>query len=135
MNYWQFGDYLAAGAGAHGKLSDSDGRVVRYRKPANPVTFMEQAGKAEAPAAAIEVGPDDLAFEFMLNALRLPGGFSADLYRERTGLDIGGLTPQIGQAVADGLLEEFEARAWRPTSTGFRFLNDLQARFLPAGTP
>ena len=131
LNYWQFGDYLAAGAGAHGKLTDASGATSRYRKPANPLQFMEQAERGEMLTSIASVPARDLAFEFMLNALRLSGGFSARLLRERTGIDSAYLGEPLGRAIADGLLEETDTGHWRPTGLGFRFLNDLQARFLP----
>lgn len=131
LNYWRFGDYLAAGAGAHGKLTDAGGAAFRYRKPANPLQFMEQAEPGEIDAVPEAIGKNDLAFEFMLNALRLSAGFTIDSFRQRTGLDPAAIGETIRQAQADGLLEESEPGAWRPTADGFRFLNDLQVRFLP----
>ncbi|HZW59448.1 MAG TPA: radical SAM family heme chaperone HemW [Woeseiaceae bacterium] len=145
LNYWTFGDYLAAGAGAHGKLSDAAGTVWRYRKPDHPRAYMlmmEHA--AAAPAAPRQdaagggdmprpLAPADVAFEYLLNALRLPAGFSAAHFSERTGLPVAAVEEQLGLAVADGLLEQPAAGCWRPSALGLRFLNDLQARFLPAG--
>lgn len=131
LNYWQFGDYLAAGAGAHGKLTDSGGRVSRYRKPANPLQFMERAERGELDAAPVTIEAADLAFEFMLNVLRLADGVPGELFLERTGLDPGLIEVPIRQAVADGLLQPLFDGRWRPTADGYRFLNDLQARFLP----
>ncbi len=84
LNYWQFGDYLAAGAGAHGKLTDNDGRVYRYRKPGSPLRYLERAEQDVASADAEPVSGPDLGFEFMLNVLRLGEGFSAELFAERT---------------------------------------------------
>lgn len=134
LNYWQFGDYLAAGAGAHGKLTSADGATTRYRKPLNPMSYMldmerQAAGASREPAERIAGA--DLAFEFMLNVLRLTDGFSADLFRSRTGLGIAAVKDAIDAAAADGLLEEVRPAHWRPSPLGFRFLNDLQARFLP----
>ena len=131
LNYWQFGDYLAAGAGAHGKLTAAAGAIVRYRKPSNPLQYMEMF-EGEAPASpATAVAAGDLAFEFMLNVLRLTDGFSAALFQDRTGVAIDAVRTGIGQAIREGLLEEPSPGTWRPTERGFRFLNDLQARFLP----
>jgi len=131
LNYWQFGDYLAIGAGAHGKLTSPGGDTVRYRKPANPLQYMEQAvsGRPESPPAP--VAGADLDFEFMLNVLRLSDGFSAQLLEDRIGDDRLRVRTTIDQAVADGLLESPSKGIWKPTTRGFRFLNDLQARFLP----
>jgi len=131
LNYWAFGDYLAAGAGAHGKLTDAAGLTIRYRKPANPARFMEQIESGTRETITNVVPAADLAFEFMLNALRLVDGFSAGLLRERTGLEVAEIDGPLRRAIDDGLMEETDPGHWRPTAVGFRFLNDLQARFLP----
>jgi len=125
LNYWTFGDYLAAGAGAHGKLTDRDARIVRYAKPANPRAYIE--GKAPAEPTPVT----DPEFEFMLNALRLTDGFDESLFERRTGLPAASLGPGIERASGAGLLEAAGGGSWRPTRRGFRFLNDLQGLFLP----
>ena len=130
LNYWQFGDYLGVGAGAHGKLTDIDKNVRRYQKPANPIAYMQQVEAVEVGAVLAKVDPDDLGFEFMLNALRLVDGVPVSLLRERTGLGEGALTAIIEVAVEDGLMEHPASGRLRPTTDGFRFLNELQARFL-----
>jgi oxygen-independent coproporphyrinogen-3 oxidase len=129
LNYWQFGDYLAAGAGAHGKITDPDG-VLRYRKVANPLQYM-QAMEAGEHGAEAEV-PDEagVLFEFMLNALRLVDGFSEAQFEARTGLSATRLAEEAGAALARGLIERSREGQWRPTDLGRRFLNDLQAEFL-----
>ncbi len=129
VNYWLFGDYLAAGAGAHGKVSGAEG-VLRYRKPANPLQYMLAM---EADGGAPESGlltDDDLVFEFMLNALRLNDGFLEALFVERTGLSTGRLAAAMSRPLEKGLVEREADGTWRPTSLGRRFLNDLQAGFL-----
>jgi oxygen-independent coproporphyrinogen-3 oxidase len=131
LNYWMFGDYLAIGAGAHGKLTDEDGVACRYRKTANPLAYIEEAESGRWQDTTTRINTEDLGFEFMLNALRLSDGFSEDDFRERTGLEVSAVLATISAAAADGLIEESRQGRWRPTSTGFRFLNDLQARFLP----
>ena len=131
LNYWQFGDYLAAGAGAHGKLTDRAGVIRRYRKPANPLTYMEQAESGAADAALAAVSTADAGFEFMLNALRLSKGVPLSLLTERTGLALGDINEPIEAAVADGLLFSPASGRLCPTPDGFRLLNELQARFLP----
>src|SRR5690606_15173839 len=83
LNYWRFGDYLGLGAGAHGKLTDAAGRVWRRVKPAHPRDYMERAESGGLPPAS-EVAADDLGFEFMLNALRLPEGFREADFTVRT---------------------------------------------------
>jgi putative oxygen-independent coproporphyrinogen III oxidase len=131
LNYWQFGDYLAVGAGAHGKLTGDDGSVSRYRKPANPLVYMEQVESGRIDVARSPVGDQDLGFEFMLNALRLMDGVPLSMLGERTGLEADSLTRTISAAVDDGLLEDPAGGVIRPTQDGFRLLNELQARFLP----
>ncbi len=129
VNYWLFGDYLAVGAGAHGKFT-TDGVVARYHKPLNPLQYMqtmEAGGTGVAPEAVVEA---DLVFEFMLNALRLADGFDEQLFVVRTGLRAETITAAATDALAKGLLERTGAGVWRPTSLGRRFLNDLQAGFL-----
>ena len=130
LNYWQFGDYLAAGAGAHGKIT-ANGEIRRYRKPAHPLSYIEQVDRLGSTLDMQTIAGGELAFEFMLNTLRLPEGFSRTLFTERTGADSQALDASIDAAVADGLLETVSPDFCRPTAVGLRFLNDLQARFLP----
>ncbi len=130
LNYWSFGDYLAVGAGAHGKYSDSSG-VRRYAKPANPLGYMqaiESGLVAEAPAA---LDDSQLMFEFMLNALRLVDGFDEGLIVARAGLSVGQIETATRAARERGLLARDEQAQWRPTALGRRFLDDLVAGFLP----
>ncbi len=129
VNYWLFGDYLAVGAGAHGKLSD-DGRVFRYRKPANPLQYMLVMEENPAGGELERVEDQDVLFEFMLNALRLSDGFHERVFLERTRLSAERLEEAASGAVARGLLERRTDSTWRPTDLGRRFLNDLQAEFL-----
>lgn len=133
LNYWSFGDYLAVGAGAHGKLSGADG-IHRYNKAANPVSYMqgiETGTSGELPPA---LGESELVFEFMLNALRLADGFEEALFEERTGLPAGSLRNAAAVAMKKGLIDRPGTAFWRPTELGQRFLNDLQAEFLPEST-
>ncbi|MGB5581931.1 MAG: radical SAM family heme chaperone HemW [Woeseia sp.] len=133
LNYWTYGDYLAAGAGAHGKLTDAEGRVSRYRKIAHPRAYIEQQlGVALSETPTEFVAEEDRLFEFMLNALRLPAGFSESLFEARTGLSAERLRPRLAALADRGLLTSGEAGNWRPSALGLRFLNDLQAAFLPA---
>ena len=131
LNYWQFGDYLAAGAGAHGKITDSNA-VLRYNKAANPQQYMKMMESGYHGASAEVPGEADLLFEFMLNALRLSNGFEESLFVERTGLGPDYLYAAASDALVDGLIGRSDAGIWRPTALGRRFLNDLQAQFLPA---
>ncbi len=129
LNYWLFGDYLAVGAGAHGKLTTATG-VHRYHKPANPLQYMIAQ---EAPATSNELKsltPSDLVLEFMLNSLRLSDGFSEDIFVARTGLSLSELEQATAEPRQKGLLERNEEGIWRPTELGSRFLNDLQSEFI-----
>jgi oxygen-independent coproporphyrinogen-3 oxidase len=130
LNYWSFGDYLAVGAGAHGKLSDASG-VRRYAKPANPQMYMECIEQRLAQPEPQRLTDAELRFEFMLNALRLADGFDESLFERRTGLAMAGLLPQLQSCREKGLLEQPRSGSWRATELGQRFLNDLQAAFLP----
>jgi putative oxygen-independent coproporphyrinogen III oxidase len=128
LNYWQFGDYLGIGAGAHGKLSFPD-RVTRHARAKQPNEYMKPDARVEesvVPAA-------ELPFEFMLNALRLVGGFDVALFSERTGLPFQIVQSRLEDMDKTGLV----ARDWKhvqPTERGRRFLNDLLEAFLPAGS-
>ena len=130
LNYWQFGDYLGIGAGAHSKLSFPH-RVVRQIRFRDPGKYMAQALAGAAIAQDEEVARDQLPFEFMLNALRLKEGFELARFGERTGLPLSAIERTLQQAEERGLV----TRDWqwvRPTARGFDFLSDLQALFLPA---
>jgi oxygen-independent coproporphyrinogen-3 oxidase len=131
LNYWRFGDYLGIGAGAHGKLTTAAG-VIRRWKVRHPERYLATAGGAAAVGGEDRVGGDDLAFEFLLNALRLTDGFDEPLFRERTGLDPAILRERLERAVARGLLVR-DARGIRATPRGARFLNDMLVDFLPPG--
>lgn len=133
VNYWLFGDYLAAGAGAHGKISDSSG-VCRYIKPANPLQYMKTIEAGEVRDGLMPIAASDLVFEFMLNALRLTDGFRESEFCEHTGLGVEVLANAMAGVVAKGMVSREEDSVWRPTTLGTRFLNDLQAEFLPRRT-
>ena len=126
LNYWRFGDYLAAGAGAHGKLTESEG-VRRYWRARQPRTYMDSAGGAVAGERRLAA--EDLRLEFMMNALRLTDGVPVALFVERTGLAEAALSDPLSRARAQGLLEDEPGRL-RPTARGRRFLNDLLGVFL-----
>jgi putative oxygen-independent coproporphyrinogen III oxidase len=128
LNYWQFGDYLGIGAGAHSKLSFAH-RVVRQVRYREPRLYMEHASTRHAVAQETEVGRADLPFEFMLNALRLKDGFLLQDFTDKTGLPVTALQKGLQAAEAKGLLERDFSHV-RPTERGFDFLNDLQALFL-----
>ncbi len=128
LNYWTFGDYLGIGAGAHGKLSFAE-RIVRQAKLKQPDSYMDGALAGSALAEEREVGPDELGFEFMLNALRLVGGVPAALFGERTGLGLAAIARPLDAVRRRGLLAEDPTRLVA-TPLGLRFLNDLTQAFL-----
>jgi len=128
LNYWQFGDYLGIGAGAHSKLSFAH-RVLRQVRLRDPRRYMEQALIGRPLAQEDEVARADLPFEFMLNALRLRNGFGLRDFTERTGLPLTAIEAALQEAERKGLIERDFARV-RPTQRGFDFLSDLQALFL-----
>ena len=126
LNYWEFGDYLGIGAGAHGKLSFAD-RVTRHERIKQPREYL--ASNAEVPQRVIEA--KELPFEFMLNALRLIDGFPQELFAARCGLPLSAVEAGLRAAEEKGLIER-DTRTIRPTGRGRRFLNDLLELFLPA---
>ena len=130
-NYWQFGDYLGIGAGAHSKLSFAH-RVVRQVRLRDPQRYMTQALAGDAIAQDDEVPRKDLPFEFMLNALRLREGFALQDFAERTGLPLSAIEATLQEAMRRGWLER-TIDTVRPTERGFDFLSDLQSLFLPEG--
>lgn len=130
LNYWQFGDYLGIGAGAHGKLSFPH-RIVRQVRWRDPATYMAQALAGQAISNDEEVARRALPFEFMLNALRLREGVEAARFSERTGLPLSAIAAPLVEARQRGLIEP-DVSWLRPTPLGFDFLSDLQALFLPA---
>ena len=130
LNYWEFGDYLGIGAGAHGKLSFPH-RIVRQVRHRQPELYMDKALAGAAVAQAHEVARAELPLEFMLNALRLKDGFSLTDYTERTGMPPSSIATALAQAEQSGWLRR--EGAWiQPTARGFDFLSDLQQLFLPA---
>jgi oxygen-independent coproporphyrinogen-3 oxidase len=129
LNYWQFGDYLGIGAGAHGKITlAGEDRVLRRVRLRHPRAYLAKRGSGRI-SSEIELNDADLCFEFMLNALRLRDGFDSRLFHDNTGLSINHLTPTLQIARDKGLLE-FDGVRIVPTELGFCHLNDLQALFL-----
>ena len=129
LNYWRFGDYLGIGAGAHGKLSFRDriARTVRWKQPKE---YLERVAEGRPMQESREIERADLAFEFMMNALRMPEGFPVSSFAERTGLQIALAEKPLAEAEARGLIVRDHERI-RPTDLGQRFLNDLLQLFLP----
>ena len=129
-NYWSFGDYLGIGAGAHSKVTIKN-QVQRYHRPRQPLSYMQAVTTASAMLQPRILGDDDLVFEFMLNNLRLVGGFNLRSFVLSTGLPETVLTDRIDLAISDGLLEQRHDQI-KATGLGYRFLDELTARFLPA---
>ena len=128
LNYWQFGDYLGIGAGAHGKRTvPARGAIERTNKVRAPQPYLERAAGPERVAHARRLSAADAALEFMLNALRLPDGFHAADFDARTGVPLRWLERPLATAEADGLLGRDAERVW-PTARGLAFHNDLVAR-------
>ncbi len=131
LNYWQFGDYLGIGAGAHGKVTHpGTGQVVRTRKVRQPNAYLD-AGKA-LTAETVNVPARELPVEFMMNALRLKDGVDEKIFEARTGLALEGLTKTLIGLRDRGLLQQDRLAT---TPIGFTFLNDVLAEFLPVANP
>ena len=128
LNYWQFGDYLGIGAGAHSKLSFPH-RVVREVRHKNPKAYMQAVLEGREVQESAEIGRDEMGFEFMLNTLRLTEGFPVNLFAERTGMNLNTIEPALRRAEDHGLIYR-DHQVIRPTELGRRFLNDLQQEFL-----
>jgi oxygen-independent coproporphyrinogen-3 oxidase len=128
LNYWQFGDYLGIGAGAHSKISSHD-TVLRQARYKQPQAYLEQVAKGAPVQTESKLTRDDLCFEFMMNALRLNDGFSAELFSERTSLPLLLIRSELEKAEQRGLLMR-DLQRIAPTELGRRFLNDLLEMFL-----
>ena len=128
LNYWQFGDYLGIGAGAHSKISSHDS-VLRQARYKQPQAYLDQVLQGSPVQTENKLTRDDLCFEFMMNALRLNQGFSAELFIERTSLPLLLIRSELEQAEKRGLLQR-ELQRIAPTELGRRFLNDLLEMFL-----
>lgn len=128
LNYWQFGDYLGIGAGAHSKLSYHN-QITRETRPKHPKAYMEQALQGKAVEREWVIDRNELGFEFMMNALRLIDGVPVGLFQQRTGLPLKHIETQIKLAQQKGLLH-VEHQFIKPSLLGQRFLNELLALFL-----
>jgi len=130
LNYWQFGDYLGIGAGAHGKLSDAAKQCITRRwKEKHPATYLEKAQNSIMIAGEEQLSRVDIGFEFMLNATRLVDGFDTGIFAKHTGLAINQIAPGLQKAVQLDLIE-WELHHIKPTERGLRYLNELQEIFL-----
>jgi len=128
MNYWTFADYLGIGAGAHSKLSFPD-RITRQMRYKQPRQYMENAAAGNAIHEQHDVAAGDIGFEFMMNAMRLNGGFPLALFEERAGVPLTSVLRQLEEAEKRGFVERDHQRV-TPTARGRRFLNDLLQIFL-----
>ena len=129
LNYWQFGDYLGIGAGAHAKITDATG-ITRLWKVKQPQDYLKKSGTPAVIGDERRLTGHDAPFEFMLNALRLVHGFVPELFETRAGLPLSTLEPALAHAQSRGLIEPHRD-VIRPSALGLRFLNDLTAIFLP----
>ena len=129
LNYWEFGDYLGIGAGAHSKISFPH-RIIRQARHKQPAGYMQHAMAGNAVFEETEISREDLGFEFMINALRLTDGVEVRQFGERTGLPLQTVEVALNKAEAKGLLYRDHLKI-APTALGRRFLNDLQQIFLP----
>ena len=130
-NYWEFGDYIGIGAGAHGKYTDpADQSIHRYQKPRQPADYMQRVQQGQARSQTTTLVVADIIFEFMLNALRLQAGFPLSLFTERTGLAVELLSNGLQQGMQRGLLE-LDGSWLKPSPLGWQFLNTTIQLFLP----
>jgi len=131
MNYWRYGDFLAVGAGAHGKISlPAEGVVQRYAKHRHPKRYLQGSADSGWLAEKRVVTDDERVFEFFLNQLRLKRGIYIDDFGPRTGLQWKIVEARVQKAIDTGLLEVVQKRL-RPTNLGWKFVNDIQQIFLP----
>jgi putative oxygen-independent coproporphyrinogen III oxidase len=129
-NYWQFGDYLGIGAGAHGKITNvAEGNIKRFSRHKMPKRYIELAGSDAVITETRTLNRDDLALEFMMNALRLKEGVDAGLFLRRTGLPLSKIEKELTQAVDHDLIE-WQIDNLRPTKKGQRYLNELLEIFV-----
>ena len=131
MNYWEFGDYLGIGAGAHQKISFEKTGIFRSEKPRNPMQYMEQMlNSPSARPISHHLSHDELVFEFLLNALRLKAGFTWQQFEHNTGLTYTMLMPKLQGLIEEGLLVRLD-HGLHCSSTGYRYLDNILVRLLP----
>lgn len=130
LNYWQFGDYLGIGAGAHGKITDCEnGAIHRYARHRIPGSYMEKSGRPEVIVSETKLSQEDTVLEFMMNAMRLNQGAPVELFKLHTGLPLDVAEAKLQQAQERELIE-FNAIHIKPTEQGRRYLNDLLQIFM-----
>ncbi len=129
MNYWQFGDYLGIGAGAHGKITVPDGSITRHTKFRHPEEYMKQAENNKARSTEKPLKKDDITFEFMLNIARLKNGFTSELFEDRTWMTFSEIEEKLETLIKDGLILK-KNKHYKPSEKGYLFVNDIVNRFL-----
>ena len=129
INYWQFGDYLGIGAGAHGKLSMPDGKVTRHTKYRHPEKYMQSALESAPRSSEKVLTEQDLCFEYMLNIVRLKQSFSSIDFEARTRLSFSKIEEKLDKTIKDGLMKEVDGE-YSTTQKGWAFLNDVMEQFL-----
>jgi oxygen-independent coproporphyrinogen-3 oxidase len=130
LNYWQFGDYLGIGAGAHGKLTHvAEGKVERYARHRIPQGYIEKVAQQNAITETRSLDRDELPLEFMMNALRLNGGFHPSLFIDNTGLPLSQIQKPLQEAEKKSMIE-WNINTIKPTECGHRYLNNLLQLFM-----
>ena len=129
MNYWQFGDYLGIGAGAHGKITMPDGSITRHTKFRHPEEYMKHALDDKARSTEKPLKKDDITFEFMLNIARLKNGFNSELFEQRTWMSFSLIEGPLKSLIEDGLILK-SGNHYKPSEKGYLFVNDIVNRFL-----
>lgn len=131
LNYWQFGDYLGIGAGAHGKLTNApEQKIERRWKVKQPQDYLNNAATDKRISGEKILTRDDASFEFMMNALRLNNGFATELFQQHVGLPISSIEKALKQAEEKGWIS-WELKRIKPTETGRQYLNNLLELFMP----
>ena len=131
LNYWQFGDYLGIGAGAHGKLTNApEQKISRSWKVKQPQDYIDKSDSEKRIAGQKILTRDDAAFEFMMNALRLNNGFETEIFQQHVGLPISVVEKALKQAEEKGLIS-WDLKRIKPTDTGRQYLNNLLELFMP----
>ena len=130
LNYWEFGDYLGIGAGAHSKLTDvATGFINRYARHRLPAQYIRGAGNRNTIVQDRKLTDRDLILEFMMNAMRLTDGVQVRLFRARTGLSLDDVLPELQLAEQRGLVAR-DSNTLASTAMGRRYLNDLLQLFM-----
>lgn len=130
LNYWKFGDYIAVGAGAHGKYRLTNDNIIRYQNASNPNIYMKNIISNESSHKEKLLSNSDKIFEFMLNNLRLMSGFSIAHFESATGLKYDAIEKKLSELNNLKLMKYYPSGYWKPTALGFKFLDNLQCEFL-----